>query len=153
MVPEPGVQVLHLSGSGVIRPLLEHAVFHLGVSLSFFRRIVSEPQRGSRRDDERSPCGFHGVPFQCLDAAAIRQCVIILIFRLRPAVKRLTMGFMTAIVSLLYWTFVAVSAIVLYVGALLLCLVTLPIDPKRLILHRYTCWWSSLYLRCLPGCR
>lgn len=60
---------------------------------------------------------------------------------------------MTTIFSLLYWTFFTLSAIVLFAGALLLWLVTLPFDHTRRLLHRYTCWWSTLYVRCLPGCQ
>jgi 1-acyl-sn-glycerol-3-phosphate acyltransferase len=60
---------------------------------------------------------------------------------------------MAVLFSLLYWVFFAVSAVVLFGGAVLLWLVTLPFDPLRRVLHRYTCWWSSLYVRCLPGCR
>ena len=60
---------------------------------------------------------------------------------------------MTTLFSLLYWTFFAVSAVVLFIGGMLIWLVTLPFDPTRKVLHRYTCWWSVLYVRCLPGCR
>src|SRR5579885_1150579 len=55
--------------------------------------------------------------------------------------------------SLAYWGYLAITSMVLYVGALLLCAVTAPFDRNRVILHRYTCWWARLYLRCLPGCR
>src|SRR5438067_12272596 len=60
---------------------------------------------------------------------------------------------MTAIFSALYWSFVATTSVVLYLVAVLLCLATAPFDPDRALLHRYTCWWAQLYLRCLPGCR
>jgi 1-acyl-sn-glycerol-3-phosphate acyltransferase len=60
---------------------------------------------------------------------------------------------MTTAFSLCYWAFFALSAVVLYLGAALLWLLTLPFDPTRRLLHRYTCWWSALYLRCLPGGR
>jgi len=60
---------------------------------------------------------------------------------------------MNAIFSLLYWTWFGLSAMVLFVAAVLLWLVTLPFDPHRRLLHRYTLWWSTLYVRCLPGCR
>jgi len=60
---------------------------------------------------------------------------------------------MTALFSALYWTFFAVSSALLFVVALVIWLVTLPFDPNRRLLHRFTCWWSVLYVRCLPGCR
>ena len=60
---------------------------------------------------------------------------------------------MTAAFSILYWTFFLLSAMVLFVVAVILWLVTLPFDRNRALLHRYTCWWGQLYLRCLSGCR
>src|SRR5262245_18784361 len=60
---------------------------------------------------------------------------------------------MTGDFSILYWAYFTLSMIVLYSIAVLLGLVTLPFDPNRTLLHRYTCWWGLLYLRCLPGCR
>lgn len=35
--------------------------------------------------------------------------------------------------------------IVLFFPALFIWLVTLPFDPKKKVLHGYTCWWGSLY--------
>jgi 1-acyl-sn-glycerol-3-phosphate acyltransferase len=60
---------------------------------------------------------------------------------------------MSTIFSLGYWIFTAVSSFLLYLGALLIWLLTMRFDPTRSLLHRYTCWWGQLYLRCLPGCR
>lgn len=60
---------------------------------------------------------------------------------------------MTTLFSVGYWAFVGITAALFFFGALLICLVTAPFDPARLLLHRYTCWWAQLYLRCLPGCR
>ena len=60
---------------------------------------------------------------------------------------------MTAAFSILYWTFFSLSAIVLFAVAVILWLVTLPFDRNRALLHRYTCWWGTLYVRCLPGCQ
>src|SRR5205085_450199 len=45
------------------------------------------------------------------------------------------------------------SAIPLFFIALSIWAVTAPFDATRTLLHRYTCWWATLYLRCLPGCR
>jgi 1-acyl-sn-glycerol-3-phosphate acyltransferase len=60
---------------------------------------------------------------------------------------------MSTLFSLGYWTFAAVSSFFLYLGALLIWAATMRPDPTRSLLHRYTCWWGQLYLRCLPGCR
>src|SRR5206468_3710693 len=60
---------------------------------------------------------------------------------------------MGVLFSLLYWCYFAVSSGVLFLGALAIWATTAPFDPTRSLLHRYTCWWATLYLRCLPGCR
>jgi 1-acyl-sn-glycerol-3-phosphate acyltransferase len=54
--------------------------------------------------------------------------------------------------SLLYWTYFWLTALVLFPVALAIWVVTFPFDSSLLLLHRFTCWWSLLYLRCLPGC-
>lgn len=59
----------------------------------------------------------------------------------------------TVVFSACYWLFLGTTSLILYPGALLLCLLTAPFDHNRALLHRYTCWWACLYLRCLPGCR
>lgn len=55
--------------------------------------------------------------------------------------------------SVAYWAYLAITSVVLYVGALALWAATAALDRNRVLLHRYTCWWARLYLRCLPGCR
>lgn len=60
---------------------------------------------------------------------------------------------MSNLFSIAYWIYLGLSSIVLFGGALVLCALTAPLDRRRRLLHRYTCWWSTLYLRCLPGCR
>jgi 1-acyl-sn-glycerol-3-phosphate acyltransferase len=60
---------------------------------------------------------------------------------------------LNALFSACYWLFLGITSIVLYFGAVFLCLATAPFDANRRLLHRYTCWWARLYLRCLPGCR
>lgn len=60
---------------------------------------------------------------------------------------------MSTIFSLGYWSFAAISSFLFYLGAVLIWLVTMPFDPTQSVLHRYTCYWGQLYLRCLPGCR
>ena len=60
---------------------------------------------------------------------------------------------MAMLFSLLYWAFLGISAMLLYLVAVVIWLFTAPFDPARTFLHRYTCGWAQLYLRCLPGCR
>jgi 1-acyl-sn-glycerol-3-phosphate acyltransferase len=60
---------------------------------------------------------------------------------------------MRTLFSTCYWGYLSLTAIVLYLGALVLWAVTYLFDPTGRVLHRYTCWWATLYLRCLPGCR
>jgi 1-acyl-sn-glycerol-3-phosphate acyltransferase len=55
--------------------------------------------------------------------------------------------------SIVYWTLFVLSTIILFVGALCIWVATAAVDSERRLLHRYTCWWSRLYLICLPGCR
>lgn len=60
---------------------------------------------------------------------------------------------MNTLFSFVYWFYLGGTAAVLYLGALGIWAATAPFDPRRALLHRYTCWWAQLYLRCLPGCR
>ena len=59
-------------------------------------------------------------------------------------------AYLTALLAVLVST---AGNIVLFLGAALLWLVTFPFDPERRLLHLYTCWWSRLYVKCIPGCR
>ena len=47
--------------------------------------------------------------------------------------------------SLLFWAFLATSSIALFPVAVLLFALTAPFDPRRRWLHRFTCFWASLY--------
>jgi 1-acyl-sn-glycerol-3-phosphate acyltransferase len=60
---------------------------------------------------------------------------------------------MYTVFSVLYWAYLVVSSIGLFFGAVLIWVLTMPFDRTGELLHRYTCWWSQLYLRSLPGCR
>jgi 1-acyl-sn-glycerol-3-phosphate acyltransferase len=55
--------------------------------------------------------------------------------------------------SLLFWIFLVVSSVVLFPIALLLWAVTAPFDPRRVWLHRFTCFWASLYTWLNPAWR
>lgn len=49
------------------------------------------------------------------------------------------------IFSAAYWGFAFASSAVMFAFALALFLVTAPFDRRRVVLHRYTCFWASLY--------
>jgi 1-acyl-sn-glycerol-3-phosphate acyltransferase len=49
------------------------------------------------------------------------------------------------LLSTVFWIFLGLSSIALFPIALLIWLVTAPFDPRRAILHRFTCFWASLY--------
>jgi 1-acyl-sn-glycerol-3-phosphate acyltransferase len=55
--------------------------------------------------------------------------------------------------SLLFWAGIAISSAVLFPVALLIWLVTLPFDPRRRVLHQFTCFWASLYTWLNPAWR
>ena len=52
--------------------------------------------------------------------------------------------------SLLFWAFLVVSSALLFPVALLLWAATRPFDHRTRTLHRFTCWWASLYTRLNP---
>jgi 1-acyl-sn-glycerol-3-phosphate acyltransferase len=47
--------------------------------------------------------------------------------------------------STLFWIFVAVSSIVLYPVAVVIWVLTVAFDRRLVVLHRFTCFWASLY--------
>lgn len=47
--------------------------------------------------------------------------------------------------SLLFWVFLTLSSIALFPVAALVWLVTAPFDARKVVLHRFTCFWASLY--------
>ncbi len=60
---------------------------------------------------------------------------------------------MRRVFSLAFWSFIAVSSILLYPVALVLWAVTAPFDRRRVLLHRFTCFWASLYTWLNPAWR
>ena len=54
------------------------------------------------------------------------------------------------LVSVYFWTFMALSSLLLYPVALLIRLATSPFDSRLRILHRFTSLWGSLYTWCTP---
>jgi len=47
--------------------------------------------------------------------------------------------------STVFWAFMAASSLALFPGALVVWAATSPFDGRRVLLHRYTCFWASLY--------
>lgn len=47
--------------------------------------------------------------------------------------------------SLLFWGFMLLSSVALFPVAVLIWAVTAPVDRRKVILHRFTCFWASLY--------
>lgn len=53
---------------------------------------------------------------------------------------------MTAVAgSILFWCFLATTSLLCFPVAVLIWLVTAPIDRRGAVLHRFTCFWASLY--------
>ena len=52
--------------------------------------------------------------------------------------------------SLLFWTFMLVTSVLLFPVALLIRGVTSPFDRRLAFLHSFTCLWASLYTWCNP---
>src|SRR3989449_10564691 len=55
--------------------------------------------------------------------------------------------------SLVFWLFLVASSIVLFPVAVFIWAVTAPVDRRRALLHRFTCFWASLYTSLNPACR
>ncbi len=47
--------------------------------------------------------------------------------------------------SILFWLFLGVTSIALFPIAVVIWAVTLPFDRRKVLLHRFTCFWASLY--------
>jgi 1-acyl-sn-glycerol-3-phosphate acyltransferase len=49
------------------------------------------------------------------------------------------------IFSTLFWIFLTVSSLLLFPVAVLIWVLTVPFDRRLTLLHRFTCFWASLY--------
>ena len=47
--------------------------------------------------------------------------------------------------SVVFWTFLVTTSILLFPVALAIWAVTSPFDPRKRVLHQFTCFWASLY--------
>ena len=52
---------------------------------------------------------------------------------------------MRRVYSTLFWGFLATSSVALFPVAVGIWAVTAPFDHRRVVLHRFTCFWASLY--------
>ena len=50
------------------------------------------------------------------------------------------------LLSTAFWLFITFTSIAIFPFAVLVWLVTLPFDPKKKVLHQFTCFWASLYI-------
>jgi 1-acyl-sn-glycerol-3-phosphate acyltransferase len=47
--------------------------------------------------------------------------------------------------SVAFWSFLFLSSLILFPLAVVIWAATSPFDPKKRLLHRFTCFWASLY--------
>jgi 1-acyl-sn-glycerol-3-phosphate acyltransferase len=59
-------------------------------------------------------------------------------------------GFVLAVYNLFYWPYLISTCALLFFPALAIFAVTAPFDPKRRVLHWYTCLWGAHYLAWAP---
>lgn len=52
--------------------------------------------------------------------------------------------------SIAYWTFIALSCIPFFLLALVLFVLTVPLDRRRVVLHLYSCFWAVFYIYANP---
>jgi 1-acyl-sn-glycerol-3-phosphate acyltransferase len=52
--------------------------------------------------------------------------------------------------SITFWAFIVVSCVPLFALALVLFVLTLPFDRRRVVLHLYSCFWAAFYLYVNP---
>src|SRR5213083_629557 len=55
--------------------------------------------------------------------------------------------------SLLFWSFITVSSLLLFPVAVIIWATTALVDRRRVVLHRFTCLWASLYTWLNPAWR
>lgn len=56
----------------------------------------------------------------------------------------------TPVLTIYEWSFFVISCIILYPVALVIFLFTAPFDKKRVVLHRFSCFWGSIYIWMQP---
>jgi len=58
---------------------------------------------------------------------------------------------MLPFLSLVFWAFLTTTSILLFPVAVLIWAVTAAFDPRKRLLHQFTCFWASLYTWCNPA--
>lgn len=58
---------------------------------------------------------------------------------------------MRRVTSVLFWAFIVVTSLLLFPIAVIIWAATAPFDRRRVALHRFTCFWASLYTWCNPS--
>ena len=57
---------------------------------------------------------------------------------------------MNRVFSALFWIYLGLTCVLLWPIAALIWLVCLPFDPRRVVLHRFSCWWGFHYVQLCP---
>jgi 1-acyl-sn-glycerol-3-phosphate acyltransferase len=57
------------------------------------------------------------------------------------------------VLSSLFWTFIVTSSLLLFPVAVVIWAATSAVDRRRILLHRFTCFWASLYTWLNPAWR
>ena len=52
--------------------------------------------------------------------------------------------------SIAYWVFIILCCIPFFAMALVIFVVTLPFDPRRVVLHLFSCFWGAFYIYANP---
>ncbi len=52
--------------------------------------------------------------------------------------------------SIAYWVFIFLCCVPFFAIALVLFVVTLPFDRRRVVLHLFSCFWGAFYIYCNP---
>jgi 1-acyl-sn-glycerol-3-phosphate acyltransferase len=60
---------------------------------------------------------------------------------------------MRGVASLSFWAFIALSSLALFPVAVAIWALTAPFDRRLVVLHRFTCFWASLYTWLNPAWR
>ncbi len=52
--------------------------------------------------------------------------------------------------SVAYWAFICLTCPIFFVGAVVIYIVTLPFDRRKVVLHMYSCAWAVFYVKINP---
>ena len=57
---------------------------------------------------------------------------------------------MSRFISYIFLLFIVVTCAILFIPAVVIWLVTMPFDKRKIILHQYTCFWGAFYTWVAP---